>query len=50
MLRCAAAFRHCGVCKNTPHSEGIARLACDLFTRPSVNGHFYDFCEDVNNG
>jgi hypothetical protein len=31
MLRCAAAFRHCGVYKNTPHSEGFARLASGAF-------------------
>jgi hypothetical protein len=28
-------LRHCGVRNSTPHSSGIARLACDLFTKPS---------------
>ncbi len=28
--------RHCGVPKSTPHSSGLARLACELFTKPSL--------------
>ncbi|MDP2838554.1 MAG: hypothetical protein Q8O11_00745, partial [Syntrophales bacterium] len=32
--------RHCGVHQSTPHSSGLARLACGLFTKPS---HFQDF-------
>jgi hypothetical protein len=27
--------RHCGVLLCTPHSSGLARLACELFTKPS---------------
>jgi hypothetical protein len=32
--------RHRGVRRSTPHSSGLARLACGLFTKPS---HFLDF-------
>src|SRR3989339_108854 len=28
-------LRHCGVRNSTPHSSGLARLACGLFTKPS---------------
>jgi hypothetical protein len=34
-LRCI--LRRCGVPKSTPHSSGFARLACELFTKPSEN-------------
>jgi len=32
-LRCI--LRHCGVPKSTPHSSGLARLVCELFTKSS---------------
>jgi hypothetical protein len=33
-------LRHCGVRNRTPHSSGLARLACGLFTKPSLFNNF----------
>jgi hypothetical protein len=42
MLRCAAPFVIAAYYYGTPHSLGLARLACGLFTRPPVILSFYD--------
>jgi hypothetical protein len=39
--------RHCGVRQSTPHSSGFARLACGLFTKPSIFETFNTFYEGV---
>jgi dihydroorotate dehydrogenase electron transfer subunit len=41
MLRCAATFRHCGVYQNTPHSEGLARLASGAFCEAVRNNNSF---------
>ncbi len=42
-LRCI--LRRCSVPKSTLHSSGFARLACELFTKPSLKS---TFCEGIN--
>ena len=43
MLHYTAAFRHCGVCQNTPHSEGIVRLASGAFCEAGRNNNYWFF-------
>jgi hypothetical protein len=40
-LRCI--LRHCGVRPSTPHSSGLARLACGAFYAAVGFGSFFDF-------
>ena len=48
MLRCAASFVAAAYMKSTPHSSGLARLACGLFPKPSPFEAISDSHEGVN--
>ena len=43
MLRKRFIPRHCDVRPSTPHSSGVARLACGSFYDAVPNGTFFDF-------